>query len=356
MNAYTPVTARIRQEISDALGTRSVFSGSEAMQPYDHDASELRVMPELVVKVDTVEQVQRLLQLANTYRFPVTPRGGGSGLAGGCLAVNGGVVLSLEHFDRIKAIDTKNLIARVQPGVITQTLKDAARQKGLFYPPDPAGMDQSTIGGNAATNAGGPACARYGTTKDYILALEAVLPSGMFIRTGTQCRKGVVGYDLTHLIIGSEGTLGIITGLTLKLIPLPSAVTGMVAVFPDLDTAMQAVAAIMIAGHLPSAIEFLDAKCLQLVGDLLPFTVAGRRASLLFIETDGDSDQIQREIEKIGAICKKIGATHLFADPPTMLTGSRSGRFAGRSRCAYTTRRPCILRKMWWCPLPASPI
>ena len=219
MPTYTPITDDIRRRISDVLGDECIVTNQDEVGTYSKDASGLSYPPELVIRVQETAQIQRLMRLANEYSFPVIPRGGGSGLAGGCLPVLGGVVLSLEKLNRIFSVDTQNLIAEVQPGTITKDLRDAVQQKKLFFPPDPAGMDQSTIGGNAATNAGGPSCVKYGTTKDYILGLEAVLPSGRMINTGTRTRKGVVGYDLTQLLVGSEGTLGIITGLILKLIP-----------------------------------------------------------------------------------------------------------------------------------------
>ena len=296
MKTYTPITKDIRRRISDALGDECIVTNQDEVGTYSKDASGLSYPPELVIRVQETAQIQRLMRLANEYKFPIIPRGGGSGLAGGCLPVLGGVVLSLEKLNRIISVDTQNLIAQVQPGTITKDLRDAVQQKKLFFPPDPAGMDQSTIGGNAATNAGGPSCVKYGTTKDYILGLEAVLPSGRMINTGTRTRKGVVGYDLTQLLVGSEGTLGIITGLILKLIPYPPAVSAMTAVFSD----------------LPSAIEFLDAKCLLLVKDILSFHVPGEKSTLLIIEVDGNPEQTKRDIKTIGKILKEVGATHLL--------------------------------------------
>ncbi|MGA8178440.1 MAG: FAD-binding oxidoreductase, partial [Desulfobacterales bacterium] len=281
MKRYTPITEDIRKRISDTLGDECLVADPDEIESYSKDASGLSYLPELVVRVRDTTQIQGLMKLADEYRFPVIPRGGGSGLAGGCLPVLGGVVLSLEKLNRIVSIDPQNLVAQVQPGTITRVLRDAVRQKGLFFPPDPAGMDQSTIGGNAATNAGGPSCVKYGTTRDYILGLEAVLPSGRMIKTGTRTRKGVVGYDMTHLLIGSEGTLGIITGLILRLIPLPAAVGGITAVFAELPAAMKAVTDILNRGHLPSAMEFMDAGCLSLVKDILPFHVPGEKSALL---------------------------------------------------------------------------
>jgi len=312
MKTYTPITKDIRRRISDALGDECIVTNQDEVGTYSKDASGLSYPPELVIRVQETAQIQRLMRLANEYKFPIIPRGGGSGLAGGCLPVLGGVVLSLEKLNRIISVDTQNLIAQVQPGTITKDLRDAVQQKKLFFPPDPAGMDQSTIGGNAATNAGGPSCVKYGTTKDYILGLEAVLPSGRMINTGTRTRKGVVGYDLTQLLVGSEGTLGIITGLILKLIPYPPAVSAMTAVFSDLPSAMQAVTQILNRGHLPSAIEFLDAKCLLLVKDILSFHVPGEKSTLLIIEVDGNPEQTKRDIKTIGKILKEVGATHLL--------------------------------------------
>jgi glycolate oxidase subunit GlcD len=312
MTGYTPITDDIRKRISHTLGDECIVKNQDEVKTYSKDASGLSYPPELVVRIQETPQIQRLMRLANEYKFPVIPRGGGSGLAGGCLPVLGGVVLSLEKLNRIISVDTQNLIAEVQPGVITKDLRDAVQQKKLFFPPDPAGMDQSTIGGNAATNAGGPSCVKYGTTKDYILGLEAVLPSGRLINTGTRTRKGVVGYDLTQLLVGSEGTLGIITGLILKLIPSPASVSAMTAVFSDLPSAMKAVTRILNRGHLPSAVEFLDAKCLLLVKDILPFQVPGEKSTLLIIEVDGDPDQTKQEIKTIGRLLKEVGATHLL--------------------------------------------
>jgi D-lactate dehydrogenase (cytochrome) len=312
MSKYSPVTSEIKNAICERLGADSVISSPEALSDYAGDASTLSFTPELVVVAKSVPDIQALMELANRYHFPVTPRGGGSGLAGACLPSKGGVVLSTVKLNRITLIDNKNFIMKVEPGVISQQVRDAAAAKGLFYPPDPAGMDLSTIGGNAATDAGGPACVKYGTTRDYILGLEAVLPSGQLICTGVQTRKGVVGYDLSNLIVGSEGTLGIITSLTLKLLPKPAATTGIMCVFNDMVAAMNCVATIMGNGHLPSAIEFLDHKCLSLIGELLPFSLPGDKPSILIIEIDGPENQIKEEIEAICSLVTELGAIELI--------------------------------------------
>ena len=312
MVQYSPITENVKAIIRERISAGSVVTSPETLVEYASDASKLHYAPELVVRAKSVEDIQVLLELANTYRFPVTPRGGGSGLAGACLATQGGVVLLTTDLNRIKLIDRRNFIMKVEPGVISQQVRKSADEAGLFYPPDPAGMDMSTIGGNAATDAGGPACVKYGTTRDYILGLEAVLPNGELITTGVQTRKGVVGYDLTNLLVGSEGTLGIITSLTLKLLPKPAATRSMMCVFNDMVAAMNCVASIMGQGYLPSAIEFLDHKCLSLIGELLPFSLPGDKPSILIIEVDGPQSLVDEEMDAICAIATAEAAIELI--------------------------------------------
>jgi len=315
MNPYTSLSNDLISTIEAALTPDCILSAPSALADYCGDASKLQHMPELVVRARNTADIQKLMQLANQYNFPVTPRGGGSGLTGACLPHLGGVVLSTADLDSVKKVDNRNFIMEVEAGTISQKVRETAAEHGLYYPPDPAGMDLSTIGGNAATDAGGPACVKYGTTRDYILGLEAVLPDGRLIHTGVKTRKGVVGYDLTNLLIGSEGTLGIITSLILKLLPKPPAVTGLMCVFENMVSAMNGVSRIMGEGHLPCAIEFLDHRCLSLVGEMLPFALPGPNASLLIIEIDGPAEQITREIEIIKTLAEHEGATHsIFAE------------------------------------------
>jgi glycolate oxidase len=315
MTPYSPITAEILRHIQEAVGAEAVILELEARERFSQDATEYCQVPEVVVEATAAEQVQALLRLANVWQFPVTPRGLGTGLTGGSVAVAGGVVLSLAKMNRILAIDTDNLIAVVEPGVVNIDLKNAARDKGFFYPPDPASLDTCSIGGNAATNAGGPSCVKYGTTRDYVLGLEAVLPSGEKIRAGVQTRKGVVGYDLAHLLVGSEGTLGVITQLVLRLVPHPPALSTMVALFGELTSAMRSVIAVLGAGYVPCALEFLDYRCLELVGDLLPFAGADQAKALLLIEVDGHPQRISGEMEGIGALCLEHGARDVLLAP-----------------------------------------
>ncbi len=316
MEMYTRLDKGIVDRIRDGVEGAAVVTDPEKLAAYGKDGTVAAfAMPELAVEPTNAAQVQALLRLANRHRFPVIPRGLGTGLAGGAVPVRGGVVLSMAAMNRIVAIEPENMIAIVEPGVLNKDFKEAVRGCGLYYPPDPASYDTCSLGGNAATNAGGPSCVKYGVTRDYILGLEAVLPSGELIRTGVRTRKGVVGYDLTRLLVGSEGTLGVITGLTLRLIPHPPAVTTLVALFSDLRQAMEAVRAVLMKGHIPCAVEFMDRRCLDLVGDMLPFPGAREAGALLLIEADGAPDVISREIEAIGIICSDGGAGQVLMAP-----------------------------------------
>jgi len=311
MSRFAPLTPELLDEIRAAVGGSAVLATEKDLDAASADATTERRRPEAVVRPASAGQVSALLTLANARRFPVTPRGTGTGLAGGALAFHGGVVLDLSAMDEL-AVEPANLLAVAGPGALTQTLRQEAEKHGLFYPPDPASLKDSTLGGNAATNAGGPACVKYGVTKNYVLGLEAVLPTGEIVTCGTRTRKGVVGYDLAQLLVGSEGTLGVITKLFLKLIPLPRAVRTQVAVFPNLSEAVGGVAAIMAGGCCPSACEFLDPRCLALVGDLLPFRDLPENASLLLLETDGSDSAADADMALVSEVCKKSGALHLL--------------------------------------------
>ena len=323
-----------------------LLTDEAALTLRSRDESGLVLPPAAVLLARNEAQVARLLVLANEltaqgHGFSVIPRGAGTGLAGGCLAGRGGVVLDLTAMDRILTIGSESLTATVEPGVLTGDLRRAARAKGLFYPPDPASLDTSTIGGNAATNAGGPACVKYGTTRDYVLGLSAVLPTGEAIRAGAATRKGVVGYDLTRLLVGSEGTLGVITGLTLKLLPHPAQQACLAAVFEDLGAAMRAIIALMTRGYLPSAMEFLDARCLKLVGDLLPFRVEGERSALVLIECDGSLEETRRATADMAAICREFSATHIL--PPAADDAGREAIWKVRRSVSMRIHDSCAV-------------
>jgi D-lactate dehydrogenase (cytochrome) len=315
MSDYVSITAAIRTRIA-AIDGLTLIDAPEKLEEYGKDKTPGAFhRPELVVEATEVAQIQALLRLANECHFPVIPRGLGTGLAGGAIPVKGGVVLSLAKMNRIIAIEPRNMIAVVEPGVPNLTLKNAVREYGLCYPPDPASNDTCSIGGNAATNAGGPACVKYGTTRDYVLGLEAVLPSGELIEAGVRTRKGVVGYDMTRLLVGSEGTLGVITKLIVRLIPHPEDVTTLVALFPTLSGAMETITTILMKGYMPSTLEFMDSQCLSLVGDILPFSGVKQAGAMLLIEADGAAETIRCEIEAIRKLCLEGGASDALVAP-----------------------------------------
>ncbi len=308
-----PLSPALLDLLSREFGERLSLA-EESRAACAEDASGIRAVPEAVLAARDAGDVSRLLRLANEHGFPVIPRGGGSGLAGGAVAVRGGVVLSLAGMNRILRLFPEDMTAEVEPGVVTLALRQAAEKLGLFYPPDPAGLDVSTIGGNAATNAGGPSCLKYGVTRDYVLGLTAVLPSGEIIRTGAHTRKNQAGLDLTRLLVGSEGTLAVITGLTLKLIPRPTARVALAALFPDPATAARAVTAVFTSGVFPCALEFMDRACLDLVGGLLPFPVPGEKAALLLVETDGSEAAADEDAARAAEIMRHAGASAIM--PP----------------------------------------
>ena len=275
---------------------------------YSFDATGKQFLPDAVVYPVTAEEVRQTVLLANLNRFPVVPRGAGTGFSGGSLPVRGGVVLSTERMDRIVSIDTENLYAVVEPGVVTGTLKEEARKKGLFYPPDPASLKFSTLGGNIAECAGGMCAVKYGVTRDYVLGLEAVLGTGELVRTGVATAKGVVGYDLTRMLVGSEGTLGIVTRATLRLIPLPEAAATLLALFHGNRRSAEAVNAIVAARVTPSAMELMDRTAIDCVQALMPVALPEGTGSALLLEVDGPETQVAREADLLTEVCRAHGA------------------------------------------------
>ncbi|MFN6092860.1 MAG: FAD-binding oxidoreductase, partial [Bacteroidota bacterium] len=274
--------------------------------------------PAVVVKPTTVNQIAEIMRIANAEQIPVTPRGAGTGLSGGALPVHGGILLSMEKFNKILEIDERNLQATVEPGVINQVFRDAVEAKGLFYPPDPASRGSCFLGGNLAENAGGPRAVKYGTTKDYILNCEVVLPNGEVIWTGANVLKNSTGYNLTQLLIGSEGTLGIVTKIVFRLIPLPTQNLLMLVPFYSPEKACEAVSAVFRAGFIPSAMEFMERDAIDYV---MPFVdvkipVKDEHKAHLLIEVDGnDVDVLFKECEQITELMYQFECDEvLFAD------------------------------------------
>ncbi|MCX5813292.1 MAG: FAD-binding protein [Proteobacteria bacterium] len=293
---------KIIEEIIKIVGKENVLTSIEDRRCYSYDARTDGAIPDLIVFPSSSGEVAQILILANKYLFPVIPRGQGSGLTGGAVPLNGGIVLSFTRMNSILEIDTKNLIAIVEPGAITFLLQEEVAKYGLFYPPDPASYKYSSIGGNAAECAGGPNSLKYGVTRDYVLGLEVVKPTGEIIQTGVKTMKGVVGYDLTRLFVGSEGTLGVITKIILKLIPLPEAKATILALFQEVEDAAETVSAIIAARIVPSTIEFLDRASIKCSEQANPMGLPEGIGGLLLIEVDGNEEAIRSQAEKVKKI------------------------------------------------------
>lgn len=282
--------------------------------PYSRDESGCGdYPPQAAVQARDAADVQKVLQYSRQNKVPIVPRGAGSGKSGGALAERGGIVLSLEKLDRIVEVSRGDMVCVTEPGVVLEKLQAAVEAEGLFYPPDPNSQAWCSIGGNLAHNAGGPRALKYGVTRDYVLGLEAVLPTGELIRTGHRSWKGVAGYDLTQLLVGSEGTLAIITQATLKLLPLPRSVATLIAFFPDEDKAALAVQKIFGAGLLPRACELLDGPTMQAVSPRAPFKFPEGVGGALIVEHDGHGDSVFEELAVSGEMCTEAGAQDVVA-------------------------------------------
>jgi glycolate oxidase len=303
---FKPLTAEQIKQLIEIIGEPFVIISDQDKLPYAKDYTEdLQYMPEVVVKPAGTAQVAEVMKWCNTHHIAVTPRGAGTGLSGGALPVYGGVVLSLERMNRILNIDERNFQVTVEPGVINEQLQQAVKEKGLFYPPDPASKGSCFLGGNIAHASGGPRALKYGTTRDYVLNLEVVLPSGEVIWTGANTLKYSTGYNLTHLMIGSEGTLAIVTQIVLKLIPHPQHTLLMLAPFQSPEKACEAVNGIFLAGCNPSACEFIEPEGFRLSAQMLimPFTMQQDAAAYLLIEVDGnDLDRMMKDCETISEV------------------------------------------------------
>ena len=298
-------------EIIRIVGKENILTAPEELYCYGYDASKLRSSPDVVAFPGSVEEVAELIKLANRRRFPVFPRGAGSGMVGAAVPWSGGMVMVLTRLNRILEIDSDNMLAVSEPGVITGEFQQAVLRHGLFYPPDPASLQFCTLGGNVAMCAGGPRAVKYGVTRDYVLGLEAVLPTGSVVTTGTRTMKGVVGYDLTRLLVGSEGTLGIFTKIILRLVPAPEGVRTLMAVFPNLDGAAKTVSAIIKQRLVPSTLEFMDQATIKVVENYLQIGLPTQAEAILLIEVDGRECLLDGDMKKIGEICGQCGASQV---------------------------------------------
>lgn len=317
---YNKISNTVINQLQQIVGERNVFSDVENLNKYGQDETEdLLYLPEVIVKPERVDQISKVLILANELRITVTPRGAGTGLSGGALPIKGGIVLSMENFNKIIEIDERNLQATVEPGVINEHFANAVKEKGLFYPPDPASRGSCFLGGNIAHNSGGPRAVKYGVTREYVLNLEVVLPTGEVIWTGANTLKNSTGYSLTHLMIGSEGTLGIVTKIVFKLIPHPQKNVVMLVPFKSAEKACEAVSAVFRAGIVPSAMEFMERDAIDWVlkyVDGISIEIKADIQAHLLIELDGnDLDVLMKDAEKVSEVvmgfeCDEI----LFAD------------------------------------------
>lgn len=317
---YTTITSKIIEQLKTIVGDAYVITDAEALSNYGRDETEdLIYLPEVIVKPRSASEISEIMKLANSKHFAVTPRGAGTGLSGGALPIHGGISLSMERFNEILFIDERNLQATVEPGVINEVFQNAVKEKNLFYPPDPASKGSCFLGGNVAESSGGPKCVKYGTTKDYILNLEVVLPTGEIIYTGANTLKNSTGYNLTQLMVGSEGTLGIVTKIMVRLIPLPKFDLLMLVPFRSLDEACEAVSEVFRAGYTPSALELMERDALDWAGKYVESTVVKLEDDIyahLLIEVDGnDNDLLMKEMEAIAEVMAKFDTGDiLFAD------------------------------------------
>lgn len=315
--AEKKVTAAHIEDFKKIVGATNVLVDTDALANYSHDETEtLHFTPDVVVKPRTAAEISELFKICNRDGIPVTPRGGGTGLSGGALPHLGGVVLSTERLNSIIEIDERNLQVITEPGVITEVLQNAVKAKDLFYPPDPSSRGTCFIGGNIAENSGGPKAVKYGVVKDYVLNLEVVLPTGEIIWTGANVLKNVTGYNLTQLIVGSEGTLAVVTKIVLRLIPLPKYDLLMLAPFASLEKASEAVSAIFRAGFNPSALELVEIDALKIVSSMVDSYVVPVNddiAAHLIVEVDGNNQEVlMQEMEQIAVLLEQYEAGELF--------------------------------------------
>lgn len=301
------IDARIVRILSDIVGKEHVSTEKADRLCYSYDATQQKFLPDVVVHPETAQEISLIMKMANAEKIPVFPRGAGSGFTGGSLPTKGGIVLATERMNRILEIDSENLVATVEPGVVTEQFQQQVEAVGLFYPPDPASLKFSTLGGNVAECAGGPRCVKYGVTKDFIIGLEIVTPTGDIITTGGPTMKGVVGYDLTKLICGSEGTLAIITRIVIKLLPLPEAKQTMLVLFDSIDGAAKAVSSIIGNKIIPTTLEFMDGRTIDCVRQATDLDVPEEARAVLIIEVDGEQEFLSRQAEKIADIIKPLG-------------------------------------------------
>lgn len=338
----TPLSLRVVADpaliaLDQALGSGRVITDRDVLETYSHDESEVpHSLPAAVVRVRDADDVAHVMRIASEHDIPVTPRAGGTGRTGGAVPVQGGIVLAFENMTRIKGVERNDLIAVVEPGMNTGRLHEVVEAEQLFYPPDPNSLGACCIGGNIAENAGGPRALRYGSTRDYVLGLEVVTADGTILKLGKRTSKGVTGYDLTSLIVGSEGTLAIITEATLKLLPKPEAIATLLVFLPDLVTAGRAVSAAFREGVMPRCVEMLDHNTLELIRPSSPVAIPDGARAMLLIEIDGPSVSLEPMLERMGNALDGAGALQVLA---ARHSGEREQLWAARRELSHALRR-----------------
>jgi len=295
-------------QIGDQFPDITISTAPEDIICYGFDASGIEVCPSAIVWPNNTADVVKVMKYAYEKEIPVVPRGAGTGMTAGAVPSKGSIVLSFEKMKKIIEIDAENLNVLCEPGVINGKLQRELEWTGFFYPPDPASMNFCTLGGNVAENAGGPRALKYGVTRDYVMEIEAVLPNGEVITTGIKTTKGVVGYDLTRLFTGSEGTLAVFTKIRLKVLPLPEEVITLLAIFRSLESSGDAVTKIISSKIIPRTLEFMDRNAIEAVENFKPIGLPRDAEAVLLIELDGQPSTITREAEKVIALCSKLGA------------------------------------------------
>ncbi len=343
---YNKITQNVILQLEAIVGKEHVYYDDENIKHYAHDETEdLKFNPEVIIKPRTAQEISNIMIICNHESIPVTPRGAGTGLSGGALPVFGGIIVAMERFNSILMIDERNLQATVEPGVINQVFQEAVIEKGLFYPPDPASKGSCFLGGNLAENSGGPKAVKYGVTKDYVLNLEVVLPTGEIIWTGANVLKNSTGYNLTQLLVGSEGTLGIITKIVFRLIPYPMQTLLMLVPFHSAEVACEAVSAVFRAGITPSAMEFMERDAIDWVMKFVEVNIEIKDSiqAHLLIEVDGnDVEVLMKDCEKISEVMYGFGCDEiLFADT----VAQKENLWKMRRRVAEAVRSHAIYKE-----------
>ncbi len=298
------LSSQVKDKILKVVSLKNFDDSKTELVAYSYDSTpNLQALPDAVVSPRNTKEVSEIVKICNEFKIPLVPRGSGTNLCGGTCPTEGGIVLLFKHMNKIVEIDEENLTATVQPGVVTLELTKAVEAKGLFYPPDPGSMTISTLGGNINENSGGLRGLKYGVTRDYVIALEIVLANGDIMRTGGKLAKDVAGYDLTRLFVGSEGTLGIITEATLKLLPIPETKKTMLALYQDLEAAARSVSKIIANKIIPTTLEFLDQPTLRVVEEYVQIGLPTDVQAVLLIEQDGPPEVVARDLKKMEQVC-----------------------------------------------------